>query len=136
MQGAYNGDTALLFRQTAGINADIYFFEPDSSNCRDLSQRVQDDNNIYLENLGLWNSKGMLLFSDDQNGFSHVEINGIIKGNVTDLDSYCREKGIVPTFIKMDIEGTETEAILGAREKIEKNKPKLAICLYHRPEDI
>lgn len=55
---------------------------------------------------------------------------------VTDLDSYCNEKGIAPTYIKMDIEGAEAEALLGAKESIEKNKPKLAICLYHKPDDI
>lgn len=134
--GAYNGDTALLFRRIVGKNADIYSFEPDFSNYSDLKRRVQDDSNIYPENLGLWNSKGMLCFSDDRNGSSHVERDGTIKVEVTDLDSYCREKEIVPTFIKMDIEGAEIEAILGARKSIEKGKPKLAICLYHRPEDI
>lgn len=40
------------------------------------------------------------------------------------------------TFIKMDIEGAEYQSLLGASEMIKKYKPKLAVCLYHKLEDI
>lgn len=134
--GAYDGDSALLFRHIAGASADIYSFEPDSSNYDDLIGRVCNDSKIYPENLGLWKCKDILHFSEDCNGSSHIEKNGRLDVGVTDLDSYCSEKGIVPTYIKMDIEGAEKEAIFGAKENIKKCKPKLAICLYHKPEDI
>ena len=41
-----------------------------------------------------------------------------------------------PTLIKMDIEGGETKALLGAKEKIENNTPKLLISVYHGYEDL
>ncbi|HEL0742366.1 TPA: FkbM family methyltransferase [Streptococcus equi subsp. zooepidemicus] len=46
-----------------------------------------------------------------------------------DLDSFLSEKDV--TLIKMDIEGSEYDALMGAKRMIIENMPKLAICIYH-----
>lgn len=53
------------------------------------------------------------------------------------LDSLCVASGAVPRvdYIKMDIEGAEQDAILGARALILRDAPKLAISVYHRGDD-
>ena len=50
------------------------------------------------------------------------------------LDELLGDKQL--SFIKMDIEGSEYKAILGAEKIIREQKPKLAISLYHKPQDI
>ena len=40
------------------------------------------------------------------------------------------------TWIKMDIEGAEMDAIHGAEKTIKNNHPKLTICIYHSDEDM
>lgn len=41
-----------------------------------------------------------------------------------------------PTFIKMDIEGSELSALKGAKNSIREYAPKLAISAYHRSSDL
>jgi hypothetical protein len=40
------------------------------------------------------------------------------------------------TFLKMDVEGAELKTLYGAEEIIKRCRPKMAICIYHRAEDL
>ena len=50
------------------------------------------------------------------------------------LDELLAEE--TPTYIKMDIEGFELDALAGAGECIRRCRPKLALCVYHRPDHL
>lgn len=63
--------------------------------------------------------------------FPADEITSIPVRSIDDTEN-CHDA----TFIKMDIEGSEQMALLGAKKTIIRNKPKLAICIYHSDEDM
>ena len=59
---------------------------------------------------------------------------GVVSVKVNSIDNVCAEDKV--TFIKMDIEGSEIEALKGAVNVIKRDKPRLAICIYHKPEHL
>lgn len=72
-------------------------------------------------------------FTEELTG-SRVEEEGGIVVNGLDLDSIVKEDRV--TYIKMDIEGSERRALEGAKKSIQRYRPKLAVSLYHKFEDI
>jgi hypothetical protein len=89
---------------------------------------------IEMINKGLWSEATTLRFNDTNSGNSRVDDSGKDKIDVCTIDKSVDTDRV--TFIKLDIEGAELEALKGAKETILRNKPRLAICVYHKPEDI
>jgi hypothetical protein len=44
--------------------------------------------------------------------------------------------GTQPTFVKLDVEGDELAALEGGKATLERMRPVVAVCVYHRPEDL
>jgi hypothetical protein len=63
---------------------------------------------------------------------SSITEDGDVMINVDRLDNLSH---IAPSFIKIDIEGSEFSAICGAKKVILRNHPRLAISVYHKPGD-
>jgi FkbM family methyltransferase len=68
-----------------------------------------------------------------------LNISSGVEGAVEEVVPIVRLDDVVdatPTFIKMDIEGSELPALRGAADLIRKHRPKLAVSAYHRASDL
>ena len=115
----------------------IYAFEPDKNNydvsLREAEKLKKKGANVYLYNKGVWSEDKEIGFAGGKGGGSKIVEGGVDSISVVALDSVVKEK---VTYIKMDIEGAELEALKGAKQMIQTYRPRLAICIYHKPEDI
>lgn len=141
--GAYTGDTAKEFIDIMGTdNQDykIYSFEPDPQNYKEAVKNLAQYSNVEVIPYGLASRKSELKFTDARGMSSHLTIHDAnsITVQATSLDLFFADKpqDEWPTIIKLDIEGAEKEALLGAENIIKAKKPQLIICAYHKPEDM
>lgn len=137
--GAYDGDTIKQFLENVHDFKKIIAFEPDVRSFKKL--------NLYEGSLSSFQRARIELFErgvsdfDDVTGFtmdgtvaSAIDTEASPSIECVTLDhllEYC-----TPTFIKMDIEGSEIDALNGARETIKQCLPTLAICAYHKQADL
>jgi len=138
--GAYIGDTISDFKKAMkrknGKYIKIVAFEPDSRCYKALVKRHKE---VIAIRAGVWSKDDKLYFSGDGAVFSVTDKSDSTNGygehiNVRSIDSCPECEGV--TFIKMDIEGSEMEALIGGKNTISKYKPKLAISIYHSDADM
>lgn len=136
--GCYDGSTSRLFAEWCGGNyRKIYAFEPDIENyerCKALGKQFRD---IELINKGLWSKASVLRFAGDGSQGSRLVgegAAGTVEVPVAAVDETTA--GDMVTFIKLDVEGAELEALKGAQNTIRQYHPKLAVSIYHKKEDI
>ncbi len=133
--GGFDGDTAVKFiERCGGKYRDIIIFEPEL--CKKAAIEKNMSGYPYtLYQAGVWSEKTKLYFDAQETVGSHVsEIESDYMIDVMALDETVYDKK--PTFIKMDIEGSEQEALRGCKRIIRDFRPKLAVCVYHRPDDL
>lgn len=116
--GAYDGDSVRAFKSWAGSWKTIYALEP-------IAKVLEPA--IHLP-LAVGSANEFVRFSDAGPGSKQSESGRMVQ--VVRLDDLflCDP----PTFIKMDVEGAEPEAIRGAAQIIRGYAPKMAVCLYHK----
>jgi FkbM family methyltransferase len=138
--GAFDGDTIRSFLEWSGGEfARIWAFEPDPGNFRTLSAFVEGlppaiRTRIELIAAGVGRKSESLRFKSDGTSSSAVAEDGAIEIETRAVDGI--DFGSPPTFVKMDIEAFEPEALEGAAATIARHAPVLAVCVYHRQDHL
>lgn len=141
--GAFDGDTLKSYLSTNPAPVSdgslfYYAFEPDSTNYGKLSRYIGSlpsdlKNGIVALEKAVSDRLCTVTFDAGKNTVSSINLAGTQTVDCVTIDSVL--KGSRCDLIKMDVEGSEKDALAGARETITKNKPILAICVYHKPRD-
>jgi len=133
--GSYDGDTIRSFiGRVDGRFADIYAFEPDPVTFEKLKANFRDEPRVHPFHAGLHSHGGSLRFRDDASRGAIFAADGEIEMPVTTIDDVLGDRRL--TYIKMNIEGAEIDALKGGRKAIAKWRPRLAISVYHRASDL
>lgn len=139
--GVFDGDSILKFIEIMNYSyKKIYGFEADTYNYKMAVKNLSGlDGKIELYNKALWNKNEIGSFVVGERESSKVsetleEMKNSVKVEFCRLDDMIGSEKV--TFLKMDIEGTELEALEGAKQILKQDKPKLAICIYHKLDDL
>ena len=130
--GGFDGDTTEQFCKRCPKYGQVWFFETSPANMAKAKSRLTGCHNIHFFQEGVSDQCGQLIFNPDAGSASSVSTIGDIRIPVTTIDA--KISGPV-SFIKMDLEGWEMKALVGAKQCISENQPKLAIAVYHNAAD-
>lgn len=136
--GGCTGDTAAVFSNAVGPAGSVFSFDPVANHLAILEHNAGQfpHRNVKVMPFGVSDKVVLgepIVLESYAPGFSSA--NHAVPLRSVDYLVDTREIEKVD-FIKLDVEGAEVEALRGARQSILRFKPKLAISLYHKPNDL
>ncbi len=142
--GMFIGDTILKFIEAADESYDeIFGFEPDADTYETAKRNLKEHHNITFipkatsdcdgkiqveRSLGIMQTIEKGIFTEDTKDTNTFDI--------CKIDTYFANIDKKIDMIKMDVEGAEMASLRGAQDTLKKNRPVLAICVYHKEEDL
>jgi FkbM family methyltransferase len=141
------GETSLYFAHEAGPTGALVAFEFIPGNLAVMKHNLAFNphlaGNFHIVEHPLWSSEGVNLHYVDWGPASWVSMDLSQRGSwdgasaTVTIDDSLRRLGLQRVdFIKMDIEGAELAALKGAEKCLRRDRPKLAISVYHKADDI
>jgi FkbM family methyltransferase len=136
--GACLGDSTAVFSNAVGVDGKVFAFDPVADHLEILKYNTDQYpiKNVEVVDYGLSNkneytqplrlNKYDPAFQVGAAGLPLVKIDSLVANNILNKIN----------FIKLDVEGSEVDALLGAQRSISIFQPKLAISVYHKPDDL
>lgn len=149
--GFYNGIQALAFKQHFKNLKKLYAFEPMYEKFRNESYDalLEKENFVKIIPFGLWDEAKEIEFCENTTAQQGSRIRGtkegdqlrktevVVKIKTTTIDETVKREGIKKLdFIKLDVEGSELNALKGGEKTILKDRPQMAISIYHSYNDL
>lgn len=150
--GCFDAADSYYFAQCCeGAYSKIFAFEPDKSNAQHCVENAKQWNlkNFDLIPAGLSNVSDTVLFATGNGEGGHIIdpqkdemrlfdfADHSIPYETIELSTVDETvQNVQVGFIKLDIEGAELDALHGAQHTLMRDKPLLAICLYHKAGDM
>lgn len=138
--GAFDGDSIQNFYKVqSNFQGKIFAIEPDPANITKMKDFLLNANSSFQKAVSILSivvgtHKGKIRFSANGTASSMIDPNGSIEIDCFPIDELLGQNKA--TFIKMDIEGAELDALQSAKNSIQKDSPVLAISVYHKPDDL
>ena len=130
--GGYDGQTTERFAVWNPTYRRIHYFEPLPAMMEVSRSKLAGLRDVNLVQRGLFSRNDRLHFEAGAGPASSLSPTGQIEIEVVRLDDEVQEP---ITFMKLDIEGAEHEALQGAATHIRTETPALAVCIYHDQRD-
>lgn len=137
--GAFNGISLRTFLKENENRLEAYYgLEPDSANFRKLEEMAASlpgsiREKLHLYRKAAWSEEGKIRFYALSGPGSFAADIGKEEAETVRIDRLLQ--GRRASYIKMNIEGSEKQALAGARETITQYRPRLAVAGYHRTDD-
>ena len=137
--GATGGEmTQEVLRKYGSNFSEFHAIEADQISLRKLESYFDQQPRYIREKLKLYNcavggKRGVVRFSNTGETGSKISDDGVAV-DCFPIDELFANTSL--TYLKMDIEGAEYDTLLGGRMVIQRDKPVLAICVYHTQNDI
>jgi FkbM family methyltransferase len=132
--GAMVGFYTLLAAELVKGDGRVYAFEPSPRNIYYLKKNVEinDYMNVIIMEYAISDRNGDISFDESESlSTGHIAKSGNLVVKAASLDSLCfKGKILQPDFIKMDIEGAEYKALIGAKNIIQQKHPKLLVSTH------
>lgn len=132
--GCFDGKTIEEFWDWLGEGkkGKVYSFEPIKRQYDEVREKFEKDVRVTLYNYATWDKEEEIVFADTGDASRPSDEGELVCKGIC-LDGILNDEKV--TYIKMDVEGSELKSLQGAKNIIMRDKPRLAISIYHKPED-